>query len=435
MLDKDEKWLEKLFSKRPGAIKPGLERIKCAYEKIGSPLEGVPSVLVAGTNGKGTTGGALSVLLTNLGLKVAHYTSPHITSFSERIRVSGENISLEEIKEEYDILSEKLGELFDPLSFFEIATLLAFSIFSQKKVDICVVEVGLGGRLDATNILNPDLSIVTSIDLDHTEWLGDSLEKIAYEKAGIARKGRPLLLGKGALKHQECRDYFESLASPRKYCYGGDFLATADGISAGSCGGLSYPEWLPNSSNYMKENYSLAYFAAMYLVENLFQDLKGKCLESASLNPPAFTPSSFKARGTRLNVGDKSFYIDIAHNPAAISESFLAFEQCSNIKKENRLVVLSLLADKDVSGILNLVNLNFSNIVLFKSKAERAVDLKKIEALISSEAKLVCFEELGDPLNLVKQFEEKFGCSIQEVYFGGSFAAVSEFFQNTKGGV
>ena len=147
MINSDQDWLEEIFKKRPGSIKPGLERIREAYQMLGSPLAGSKVVLVGGTNGKGSTGGMLAALLSNSGTKVAHYTSPHISCFSERIRVSGENYSLQELKDLYNEMVATLDKnIFDQLSFFEITTLLAFILFEKAEAQVCIIEVGLGGK-------------------------------------------------------------------------------------------------------------------------------------------------------------------------------------------------------------------------------------------------------------------------------------------------
>lgn len=190
------------------AYKPGLQHMTDFNNLLGKPDKKYRTIHVAGTNGKGSVANMLSSVLAGAGLKVGLYTSPHIIDFRERMRVvdgsarrqqpDSEINKAELVSKEYvyDFL-EKWSGMFDKmeLSFFEITTGLAFKWFEDQNVDIAVIEVGLGGRLDSTNIITPELSIVTSIGLDHCDLLGDTLEKIAFEKAGIFKKGVPALVG------------------------------------------------------------------------------------------------------------------------------------------------------------------------------------------------------------------------------------------------
>ncbi|MDE6271016.1 MAG: bifunctional folylpolyglutamate synthase/dihydrofolate synthase [Muribaculaceae bacterium] len=162
---------------------------------FGNPQEGLPCIHVAGTNGKGTTSHLVASCLHAAGMKVGLYTSPHITDLRERIMVDGEMITPEEVV----AFMKRYNDLFADTdlrpSFFELLTVMAFDCFRRRKVDIAVIEVGLGGRLDATNIITPKLCVITNISADHTDILGDTLEKIATEKAGIIKRGVPVVVG------------------------------------------------------------------------------------------------------------------------------------------------------------------------------------------------------------------------------------------------
>lgn len=176
------------------AYKPGLETTHELAELFGNPQKGFKAIHVAGTNGKGSTSHLLAATLQNNGFKVGLYTSPHLLDFRERIRVNGEKISEEAVVKFVGnfIASGYSGR--QP-SFFELTTIMAFNYFKEQGVDIAVIETGLGGRLDSTNIINPILSIITNISFDHTQFLGDTLAKIAYEKAGIIKPGVPVIIG------------------------------------------------------------------------------------------------------------------------------------------------------------------------------------------------------------------------------------------------
>ncbi|MDO4190892.1 MAG: folylpolyglutamate synthase/dihydrofolate synthase family protein [Bacteroidales bacterium] len=179
--------------KGKSAYKEGLETTYALDELFHHPHTAYRTIHVAGTNGKGSVSSLLAATLTAAGYKVGLYTSPHLVDFRERIRINGEMISMEKVidfVEKNKMLIEELQP-----SFFEITTAMAFQYFQQQEVDWAVIEVGLGGRLDCTNIIMPELSIITNISLDHTDLLGDTLEKIAAEKAGIIKVATPIVIG------------------------------------------------------------------------------------------------------------------------------------------------------------------------------------------------------------------------------------------------
>lgn len=175
------------------AYKEGLENTRILDEHFGNPHHSFRTIHVAGTNGKGSCSHTIAAILQEAGYRVGLYTSPHLVDFRERIRINGRPIP-----EEYVVhFVEKERSFFEPLhpSFFELTTAMAFCYFADEKVDVAVIEVGLGGRLDCTNIIHPDLCIITNISFDHTQFLGDTLAKIAGEKAGIIKKDIPVVIG------------------------------------------------------------------------------------------------------------------------------------------------------------------------------------------------------------------------------------------------
>ncbi len=175
------------------AYKPGLNNIKSLLKKIGNPHQNLKTIHIAGTNGKGSTAHILTSILIENGYKVGLFTSPHIKDFRERIKINGQLIS----KEEVLMFVNQFKPVFDELepSFFEITTAMAFYFFNQHKCDISVIETGLGGRLDSTNVILPEVSVITNIGIDHTSFLGNTLKEIATEKAGIIKKNTPVVIG------------------------------------------------------------------------------------------------------------------------------------------------------------------------------------------------------------------------------------------------
>ena len=205
---------EYLFSQIPnyehmgaGGYKEGLDNSLRLDEHFGNPHQSFRSIHIAGTNGKGSVSHSIAAMLQTYGYKVGLYTSPHLLDFSERIRVNGQPIC----KDYVVSFVEKNKDFFETLqpSFFEITTAMAFKYFKEQDVDIAVVEVGLGGRLDCTNIITPILSVITNISLDHTQLLGASLEQIAMEKGGIIKAGVPVVIGE---TQPETKPIFEALA-------------------------------------------------------------------------------------------------------------------------------------------------------------------------------------------------------------------------------
>jgi dihydrofolate synthase / folylpolyglutamate synthase len=189
--------IERLFEKTGSKISPGLERTEQLLDSLGDPHRKYPSFHVAGTNGKGSTVATLDALLRFGGRRVGRYTSPHLLDFRERIAVNGEAISEAALLALLQRL-EPLAESIDA-TFFEITTAAAMAYFADAKVDVAVIETGLGGRLDSTNVLDPVVATVTNIGLDHTEYLGPTLQHIADEKAGIFKFGRPAVIGEPRL--------------------------------------------------------------------------------------------------------------------------------------------------------------------------------------------------------------------------------------------
>ncbi len=186
--------LEKLFSLHQFGIKLGLDNTLQLLERIGNPHRDLKTFHIAGSNGKGSTASFMESLLMEAGYRVGLYTSPHFVKFNERIRINGVMIEDEYVAKFVTDLEDYI-EKYKP-TFFEITTALAFKYFYEQRVDYAVIETGLGGRLDATNVINPIASVITSISLEHTQHLGDTLEKIAFEKAGIIKLNSKVFVGK-----------------------------------------------------------------------------------------------------------------------------------------------------------------------------------------------------------------------------------------------
>lgn len=186
-------WLQALEQRHPSAIDLGLERVGVVADRLAVRHFAAPVITVAGTNGKGSTVATLVAIAVAAGWRVASYTSPHLVRFNERICLDGRTIPDAELVTALDAVEAARGEV--SLTYFEHTTLAAFWWFQRQQPDLVVLEVGLGGRLDAVNLVDATVAVITSVDLDHQDWLGDTREQIAREKAGILRAGRPVVLG------------------------------------------------------------------------------------------------------------------------------------------------------------------------------------------------------------------------------------------------
>jgi len=206
--------VEYLFQRLPmyqrsgiAAYKKDIGNIIKACKILNNPQKKIKTIHIAGTNGKGSTAHMLASILQEAGYKTGLYTSPHLKDFRERIKINGKTIDKKYIInfiKENQLEFEKIN-----MSFFEFTVAMAFNYFTESKVDIAIIETGLGGRLDSTNIINPELSIITNIGLDHTNLLGNTIEKIAFEKAGIIKKNTPIIIGR---KQDKTKEIFKSIA-------------------------------------------------------------------------------------------------------------------------------------------------------------------------------------------------------------------------------
>ena len=333
------------------AYKPGLENMLRFEAVLGDPHKSLRTIHVAGTNGKGSVANMLASALSASGLKVGLYTSPHIVDFRERMRIGSATGKVELVPEEYvyDFLCRYEADMDAlSLSFFEITTGMAFKWFADSKVDVAVIEVGLGGRLDSTNVITPDLSIVTSIALDHCALLGDTLARIAEEKAGIFKKGVPALVGEYL---PETRPVFEA-----KVAEVGCPLRFAEDAEPS----LWYrsEEILRNMDlrgKYQRKNLRTV-LAALDILMNM-PAYAGLSDSGAVVQAIVRTASrmGFHGRWERLSL--QPFIIaDIGHNPAALKENFAQLRsmveegECSSL-----ILVYAIMADKDLDGIMPLI--------------------------------------------------------------------------------
>lgn len=186
-------WLDYLTNIHTSAIDLGLERVQAVAQSANLTKPAPTVITVAGTNGKGSTCALMEAILLDAGYSVGVYSSPHLIRYNERVRINGQDMADDKIAQSFDFIEKQRGEI--SLSFFEYGTLAALRLFQTENVDVVLLEVGLGGRLDATNVVDHDVSVITSLAIDHVDWLGDDINVIGFEKAGIYRSGRPAICG------------------------------------------------------------------------------------------------------------------------------------------------------------------------------------------------------------------------------------------------
>ena len=314
------------------AYKADLDNTKAICKLLGNPENKFESVHVAGTNGKGSTSHMLAAVLQSTGYKVGLYTSPHLKDFRERIKINGKMISKKFVMDFVDKYKSNF-ETIDP-SFFEWSTGLAFDHFAKEKVDIAIIETGLGGRLDSTNVITPLLSIITNISYDHQNLLGNTLEKIAYEKAGIIKQNGIVVIGE---KQKETKNIFEKKAKDMNalLLYAEDF-ASSKGISCGLKG------------TYQQKNIPIVLLASEIL-NHLGYKINSKSVAKGFKDVCKLTG----LRGRWDTISKNPLIIaDIAHNEAGIKE---VFRQVKTIKYKNIHIVFGTVNDKDIQKILSLL--------------------------------------------------------------------------------
>ncbi|GLU52196.1 bifunctional folylpolyglutamate synthase/dihydrofolate synthase [Dyadobacter frigoris] len=338
------------------AFKPGLHTTLQLCNHLGNPQEKFKTIHVGGTNGKGSTSHMLASVLQEAGYKVGLYTSPHLKSFTERIRVSGASID-EDFIVEFTAVNKSYIESLSP-SFFEVTVAMAFSYFERCQVDVAVIEVGMGGRLDSTNIITPVLSVITNVSFDHVQFLGDTLGKIAFEKAGIIKNEVPVVISEK--QEIEISNVFDQTASERnsEIDYGADLFEISNAkhingalslnIVSKVSGQLVYPDLnLDLAGEYQLKNIC-GVLAAIEKLQNAGFEISKDALYKGLSHVQGNT--GLKGRWQKLY--DKPLvYCDTAHNYAGVSETMKQFN--SLVSKQKRFVI-GFVSDKDISSILNL---------------------------------------------------------------------------------
>ena len=410
--------------------KEGLENSLALDKHFGHPHKNFRSIHIAGTNGKGSCAHTIAAILQQCGYRVGLYTSPHLVDFRERIRINGQPIPENYVVE----FVENERSFFEPLqpTFFELTTALAFKYFSEMQVDIAVIEVGLGGRLDCTNIITPILSVITNISLDHTQLLGESLEQIAMEKAGIIKPGVPVVIGEVL---PETRPVFEAIAEENKAP-----IVFAEDQPEVLHAEMQFSEMVYDTRNYGK---IIGELCGCYQAKNTNTILWAiRKLEDFGYLYRFTDDSKSPIKGLEIKAGFKNVcattglmgrwqvvsespivVCDTGHNTAGWK--YLS-RQLNEVQCENMYIVFGVVEDKDVDGIMALLP---KSATYFYTKAnnKRAVSERVLQMM-------------GEPLGLkgdtypsVAEAYAAAKAKAQEkdfVFIGGSSYIVADFLKN-----
>lgn len=422
--------LDYLFSSMPSfqqvggdAYKPGLERIAEFCRSIGNPQRNYFVIHIAGTNGKGSVSNMLAAVLQQAGYHTGLFTSPHLTDFRERIRVNGEMIPKQKVVNFVDRHKAEMERL--QLSFFEMTTAMAFDYFAQSDVEVAVIETGLGGRLDATNIVQPVISVITNIGLEHTEYLGDSLPKIAREKGGIIKKCTPVVVGE---KNSNYNLVLEEIADDLR----SELIYANDAFTLGECGfegnkqvvtlnrtrdGYPYQLRLDLLGEYQRQN--LATVAAV--LDTLHETTPLSISRRAFVEGVRDVAQLTAFRGRWQVLSEKPLVVcDTGHNEHGIAEVAKQLNGRTNSGK--LLCVMGFCEDKDFSKMLAQMPSD-AHYFFTQASIRRAASVEKISEVATA---------LGLDFEVAQSVEEALAKAQQQLadedmlFIGGSTFVVAE---------
>jgi dihydrofolate synthase / folylpolyglutamate synthase len=332
-------WLATLETMHPKAIDMGLERVAQVKQRLGIRFD-CPVIIVGGTNGKGSTCAMLESILLQAGYRVGLYTSPHLLDFNERARINGEPASDDMLVENFAAVEQQRADT--SLTYFEFTTLAILRLFAAANLDAVILEVGLGGRLDAVNVIDADVAIVTSVDIDHTEYLGDTREQIGFEKAGIFRAGRAAICG-DPVPPQSLIEHAQAIGADlwlfgRDFNYSGDKQQWNFGGRAQRRNSLGYP-------SLRGANQLLNASAALAVLEALRNRLPVGAQEVRNGLVMVDLPGRFQ-----VLPGRPSVVLDVAHNPHAAAT--LAQNLANMGFHRYTYAVFGAMQDKDIGGVI-----------------------------------------------------------------------------------
>jgi dihydrofolate synthase/folylpolyglutamate synthase len=364
-------WLSYLESLHPKTIALGLERVAKVRQRLNLQPD-FPVVIVGGTNGKGSVCAMLESILHAAGYRVGCYTSPHLLEYNERVRVAKQQASDAELCASFEKIEQVRGDI--PLTYFEFGTLAAMRCFIDQKVDVAILEVGLGGRLDAVNVFDPDCAVVTSVDIDHVDYLGDTREQIAFEKAGIFRKDRVAICADSDVP-QVLRQQAQEIGA-KLWCIGSEFGFTAHQgqwdyrSKAGSRSALPMPAL---RGAFQLHNASAVLAVLDALKERLpvsMEAVRRGLVEVQLVGRFQFVP------------GKPQLILDVAHNPHAARS--LA-QNLASLPPARTFAVFAMLKDKDVRGVVRAVDRQIDEWLVAGIDAPRGATAAELVQVLETE--------------------------------------------------
>ena len=416
-------------------INPSLDRILMAMDLMGQPQNNFKTIHIAGTNGKTSTSRMIERLLRSLDLKTGLFISPHLIHPRERIEINGQIISenrFQEIFEEVNPYIEIIDQKFQdsPMTFFEVLTAMGFLAFSDEPIDVLSLEVGMGGRWDSTNVVTPEVSVITSIGLDHQEFLGSSIKDIAYEKAGIMKENIPVVISKqvkdanqvlnevAANKNSPIlRESIEFDVLERTVGIGGQQLNIATPL------GTYQDLFLPLYGKFQASNAACALTAV--------ETFLGKKLET-DLVQEAFAEFKSPAR-LQIVKRNPTVLIDAAHNISGVQNTLEAISE--TFKFDNKILILGFMKDKDIDEMLNLLKGFAQDVVVTEANTVRAISskdlLNKVNSIPNFSNEIFEQKNSKNALDLAVEIAKgKSGSS--GVIVLGSIALAGEILQHSK---
>ncbi|MET8359936.1 folylpolyglutamate synthase/dihydrofolate synthase family protein [Micromonospora sp. NPDC005171] len=390
-----------------------LDRIESLLDLLGSPQRAYPAIHLTGTNGKTSTARMIDSLLRAHGLHTGRYTSPHLETVRERISLDGEPVSEERFTSVYREI-KPLAELVDarsdePLTYFDMTTALAFATFADAPVDIAVVEVGLGGAEDATNVLQAGVCVITPIGLDHTEWLGDTIQDIALAKAGIIHPGATVIAA--AQEEEAARPLLERCAEVGATIAreGGEFGVQRRAVAVGGqvltlqgLGGVYDDVFIPLHGAHQAQNAAVALAA----VEAFLGAGARRQLDIEAVRE-GFASTSSPGRLERVR-NAPTVLLDGAHNPHGMKATVTALQEEFAFSK--LVAVIGVLADKDAEALLELLEPVVDQVVVTRNSSPRAMPTEELAALaaeIFGEERVDSAEEMPDAIELAVALAEE----------------------------
>jgi dihydrofolate synthase/folylpolyglutamate synthase len=411
--DSTLEWLYGLEARRGMDFR--LERLEPVLERLGRPELSFPAIHVAGTNGKGSTAAMLHAIYARGGYRAGLYTSPHLLSFTERIRIGDSRISESDVVALAEEVQGAAAAVGVDLTFFEIATLMAFLEFRRKGVDLAIVETGLGGRLDATNVVRPLASVITSIGLEHCEILGDTVEAIAYEKAGIIKPGTVVVTGPLPVEAAAVVEARVAIDGTHWLRYGDDFddrlLRELDSEGSGEGVGLA--------GSHQQQNASVALAVVRALEARFPVPLRAIAEGLRSVRWPG-----------RLETVSRSplTIVDAAHNPPAIDVLASALEGLA--LPHPRVLVFGVMADKDWRSMLTRLVPFFDRVVTVPVSNRRALEPIRTLAIASDLRPSEAASSAAEGLRRAREWAGPDGA----IVVTGSIFLIAEIYRECGGG-